>query len=117
MKIRDLLKTTTSLNVDELKHIKDFLPMFEEFEGRSIEILENIKIHKPKIVITQNGAEVTSKTDPKLITLMNFEGYKWNDTIKLFNINLQGDDIIIRCTEDSIIPLDDWREKQINKII
>ncbi len=50
--------------------------------------------------MTDDGVSFKHETEPKLITIKGFNGLK--ETIKLYSIFLQNDDVMVRCSEDSV---------------
>lgn len=113
MKLKDFLQSTSEningvkiLIGSELQMFKERLCEFDEFKNTNIiKIIEKIQVKAPIIEKTKDGNKVTCETNPELITLKNFDGFIWNNVIELYSIYVQGDDIIIRCTENSIIKL------------
>ena len=110
MKLKEFLQSTPEnihgdkgLFGKDLQIINEFLNQFQEFNGKSISVIKNLEIGEPRMKKIEEGLQLECDTNPKLITLKNFDGFSWNDNIELYSIYLQGDDVIIRCTENSIV--------------
>lgn len=108
MKIKDYLETLPEnssgqkgLFGKELKILEPYFENIEELKGKKIEIIKELKtVGEPIVEMTKDGVSFKHETEPKLI---NVKGTKdLSNNIKVYSIFLQNDDVIVRCTEDSI---------------
>ena len=110
MKIKDYLETLPeNINISglkglfgkELKILEPYFESIEELKGKRIEIIEELKnIGEPIMEMTNDGVYFKQEKEPKLINIKGTDGL--SNEIKLYSIFLQNDDVIVRCTEDSI---------------
>jgi hypothetical protein len=110
MKIKDYLETLPENNNisgmkglfgKELKILEPYFESIDELKGKKIEIIEEIHIvGKPNMKITNEGVFVEHETEPKLLTIKGIDGI--GENVKLYSIFLQNDDVIVRCSEDSV---------------
>ena len=110
MKIKDYLETlpystnSTSKGLfgKELAILEPYFENIDELSGKKIEIIEElVSIGEPIIEMTTEGISVKNETMPTLITIKGTDALAEN--IKLYSIFLLNEDVIIRCSEDSII--------------
>ena len=110
MKIKDYLETLPeNINISgqkglfekELKILEPYFESIEELKGKKIEIIEELKTtSEPIMEMTKDGVSFNHETEPKLINVKGLESL--SNEVKLYSIFLQNDDVIVRCTEDSI---------------
>jgi len=125
MKIKDYLKTLSENNNisgmkglfgKELKVLEPYFESIDELKDKKIEIIEElIMTGEPIMEMTNDGVSFKQETELKLITIKNFEGL--NDNVKLYSIFLQNDDVIIRCTEDSIFDINVFASKERDRLL
>jgi hypothetical protein len=114
MKIKDYLETLPENNNllgmkglvgKELKILEPYFESIDELKGKKIEIIEKIHVfEKLNMKITDEGVLVEHETEPKLLTLKGIDGI--GENVKLYSICLQNDDVIVRCSEDSVDYID-----------
>lgn len=109
MKIKDYLEKLSPNEISGIKglvgkQLKILEPYFEnidELKGKKIEIIEELtRMGEPIIKKTSTGVSVEDQVYPKLLTVKNFDCL--SDNIKLYSIFLENDEVIVRCSEDSI---------------
>lgn len=111
MKIKDYLKTLPdNINISglkglfgkELKVLETYFENIEEFKGKKIEIIEELKmIGEPIIEMTNNGISFKNEIEPEVLTIKGTEHLKEN--IQLYSIFLQDDHVFVRCSKNSIV--------------
>ena len=110
MKIKDYLETLPeNINISgmkglfgkELEILEPHFGSIDELKGKKIEIIEELTmVGEPIMEMTNDGVYFKQETEPKLLTIKGIDGL--NDNVKLYSIFLQNDDVIVRCSEDSI---------------
>ncbi len=110
MKIKDYLeKLPENINISgmkglfgkELKILEPYFESIDELKGKKIEIIEELNmVGEPIMEMTNEGVSFKHETEPKLLTIKGIDAL--NDNIKLYSIFLQNEDVIVRCSEDSI---------------
>jgi hypothetical protein len=111
MKIKDYLETLPEdLNISgmkglfgkELKILEPYFESIDELKGKKIEIIEELNmVGEPIMEMTNEGVSFKQEIEPKLLTIKGVDDLKEN--VKLYSIFLQNGDVIVRCSEDSII--------------
>jgi hypothetical protein len=111
MKIKDYLeKLPENINISgmkglfgkELKILEPYFESIDELKGKKIEIIEELNmVGEPIMEMTNEGVSFKHETEPKLLTIKGIDAL--NDNIKLYSIFLQNGDVIVRCSEDSIL--------------
>jgi len=108
MKIKDYLETLPNISGlkglfgKELKILEPYFKSIDELKGKKIEIVGEINmVGEPIMKMTNKGVSFEQETEPKLLTIKGIDGLKEN--VKLYSIFLQNDDVMVRCSEDSVL--------------